>query len=220
MNPELFENMLNDYVDGELSAEEAREFEQYLAEHPEAQAELDSLRQLQNEARSLSKNVYPANELWGRIAAEIEPETLSRKEMHAGGAGRVPWRVLLPLAASLLLVFGVVYQSTQTTPTNRTQVNVTDHTEESPDTYHLAVKEYEEARAELVAALEKRLETMSPEIRETVEDNLLIIGGAVKEIQVALEGNPEDSQLMWMLVATQKKELQLLEELVHLPAGA
>lgn len=217
MNPERFEIMLNDYVDDELSLDDRAEFEQYLSAHSEAQAVLDALLRLKGEAASLPRNVYPSNELWNRLSAEIESRPAQTQVPTTSPAF---WRMALPLAASLLMVFGLVYYATQTQQPESLSPVAVETAAEMPESYHAAVREYELAREELALALEERLETMSPGVRQTIEDNLAVMNGAMSEIRVALENNPTSPDLLWMLVATQRKELQLMQELANLPDGA
>lgn len=217
MNQDHFEIMLNDYVDGDLNPEEIRAFEKYLELTPEARMELEALLRLKNDTNALARNVHPPKELWEQIASKIEVRPVATVQNN-----NRYWRIALPLAASFLLALGLAYQvqNLDNSVSVQLKTQIVAPTPEMPQAYLEAVAEYKAARVELVDALEERLDTMSPKIRATVQENITVISGAVEEIRLALESNPDDSNLMWLLVATQKKELRFLEELLNLPAGA
>lgn len=71
-------------------------------------------------------------------------------------------------------------------------------------------------RDALQEAYEERADTMAPELREPVEENLGIIEGAVAELTVALGKNPEDPALKRMIVETYRNEIRLLKRALHL----
>lgn len=70
--------------------------------------------------------------------------------------------------------------------------------------------EYEEARAELLALLEERLEGLAPEEREIVVRNIEAIRGALEEIDTALQDNPDDPLLQELMLKTYQTELDVM----------
>ncbi len=68
-----------------------------------------------------------------------------------------------------------------------------------------------EARNELRAWLEQNRESLPPETLERIEANLQVIDESVDEIHTALEKNPESPELNRLLLATYRREVQLLQ---------
>lgn len=63
---------LNDYVDGELSADEMAAVEAILAHDVAAQAEVAFLRQLARDAAQLPKVMAPKHDLWAEVASGVD----------------------------------------------------------------------------------------------------------------------------------------------------
>ena len=111
-----FESKLSDYVRGELSAEEARQIETYLTEHPEAADDLEAVRTV----LALSADIgtaEPPDEIFATaranalkaIHAEAEDECKTQRTRFWQ---RLPRPVYLSGLAAMLagVVFGVLWQ--------------------------------------------------------------------------------------------------------------
>ena len=111
MDHERYEELKDAYVLGALPDEERREFERYLAAHPERQAEVDELGVFANLLAFSPQPQEPPPELRSRIMGVVEAEAAPRRErrrsMFAGireflSAGR------LAVAAAAVLVVGLL----------------------------------------------------------------------------------------------------------------
>jgi hypothetical protein len=71
-------------------------------------------------------------------------------------------------------------------------------------------------RDALQAAYDEHAETLDPELRAPVEENLGIIECAVAELSVALGDRPNDPMLKRMIVETYRNEIRLLKQALHL----
>lgn len=71
-------------------------------------------------------------------------------------------------------------------------------------------------RDALQTVYEERADSLDPELRAPVEENLGIIEGAVAELTVALGKNPDDPTLKRMIVETYRNEIRLLKRALHL----
>lgn len=68
-----FEDLISDYIEGELSQAKRREFDLYLIDHPELQAQVDSMKSMLSSLKGLpSKKTSPAfvNNLMARVELE------------------------------------------------------------------------------------------------------------------------------------------------------
>ena len=111
-------DQLNDYFDGELSAEDAIAVERHLAECPACRESLSRLGSLVKDVRRLSSHTEPSRDLWPGIRDRLTagPDGQSSIDVAADGGTApdgsapplariipMPRRWLLPAAASLLL---------------------------------------------------------------------------------------------------------------------
>lgn len=92
---------LNDYVDRELSAADARAIEAHVAGCADCRAALASLESLLAQARELPREVEPARNLWPTIHSEVE-------RPRSPSASILRWLVPLAAAAAILLLAALV----------------------------------------------------------------------------------------------------------------
>jgi anti-sigma-K factor RskA len=108
MNNERFEDLKDAYVLDALPEEERRKFEEFLAAHPERQAEIDELGAVAGLLAFSPEEQEPAPELRERIMevveAEAAPRSESRGSVFARLAGYIGARGLALGAAALLIV--------------------------------------------------------------------------------------------------------------------
>ena len=111
MNDEIFEDLKDAYVLDALPEEERRSFEEYLATHPERQAEIDELGAVAGLLAFAPQEQEPSPELRRRVMEVVEAEAAPRRErqesafarfvQYVGGKG-------LALGAAALLVIGLL----------------------------------------------------------------------------------------------------------------
>jgi anti-sigma-K factor RskA len=111
MPNERFEDLKDAYVLGALPEEERRSFEDYLAAHPERQAEIDELGAVAGLLAFSPQEQEPSQELRSRIMEVVEAEGEPRRV----GRGSVTERIAdslsvknLALGAAVLLVIGLL----------------------------------------------------------------------------------------------------------------
>ena len=93
------------YIDGDLSAERAREIEARLREDPKLRAEYELLCHVQNRLRQ--RPPQPSPGLWEGVHARIREESLWRSLVWAG-------KRLVPLAAAAAVVLMVLIDNADT----------------------------------------------------------------------------------------------------------
>ncbi len=77
---------------------------------------------------------------------------------------------------------------------------------------------YLDTRNELLDALEARKHEVSGETMDVVMDNLLLIDQAMDRIAEALGEDPENEFLMKQLVGAYRRQIDLLQRAVRMPA--
>lgn len=111
MNSERFEDLKDAYVLGALPEEERLSFEDYLAAHPERQAEIDELGALAGLLAFSPQEQVPSPELRSRVMeiveAEAEPRRVRRRSALAKVGDYLGVRTLA-LGAAALLVIGLL----------------------------------------------------------------------------------------------------------------
>jgi anti-sigma-K factor RskA len=108
MNHERFEDLRDAYVLGALPEEERRSFEDYLAAHPERQAEIDELGAVAGLIAFSPQEQEPSPALRSRVMevveAEAEPRRVRRRSTFARIGDYLSVRNLALGAAALLVV--------------------------------------------------------------------------------------------------------------------
>src|ERR687894_1990704 len=111
MNNERFEDLKDAYVLGALPEEERSSFEDYLAAHPERQAEIDELGAVAGLLAFSPQEQEPSPELRSRIMALVEAEAAPRSDARRSVSARIGDYLsvrALALGAAALLVIGLL----------------------------------------------------------------------------------------------------------------
>jgi hypothetical protein len=136
---------------------------------------------------ALTRSIPPPHDLWRAIDARIAPQQRSRWTELSMAAG---------IAAMLTALLFHALGSGQSEP-------------------QWAAQQLEGAYQPLrVAAMQRyrsQADLLDPALRQTVEENLLIIDRALDEIRVALAVRPNDPALRQMLQWTYDQELAVIE---------
>ena len=206
----------DDYLDGLLDVAEAEELRKHLADCPVCADEFESVRGLREKAAALPRSLEPSRDLWPAIVARISESKLVRPRF-----GR---RALLAAAAAVVVISSVVTAYY----IGRSQAVVTAESPElvvsGPSEVLLAsfeglgVDDYLTTRAELLEALEARQHELSPETMDVVMKNLLLIDQAMDRIAEALGEDPENEFLMKQLAGAYRRQIDLLQRAVCMPA--
>lgn len=216
MNCSEIIDRLDDYLDGRLDTAEADELRRHLASCSGCTDELDSIRDLRERAAALPRSLEPSRDLWPGIASRISEAQVVR--------GRFGRRAFLAAAAAVLIVTSVVTayligRSQAVVIAESPEVAASGTSEVLLASFEgLGVDNYLATRAELMAALEARSHELSPETMGVVMDNLLLIDQAMDRIAAALGEDPENEFLMKQLAGAYRRQIDLLQRAVRLPA--
>jgi predicted anti-sigma-YlaC factor YlaD len=206
---------LDDYVDGLLAESEAGTVREHLASCEPCRREEALLRQILAEASSLPRERALERDLWPGIAAAIRPA-----EIRPFVARPRTIRFLLPALAAAAVVVAAISVFLSGSPTGPAGGLLGTPIPVSTGRGHVDLLDaeagYARATDELMAALAKRGDSLSPETRQTVERNLAVIDQALKEIRDALQKEPDNPELNRMLTATHRKKVDVLRRVVRL----
>jgi anti-sigma factor RsiW len=206
--PEI-DDRLDDYVDGTLPEGEFQEVELHLASCPACRDEERRLRSILAQAHALPREVAPGRDLWAGIAERIQEERRARRR------GWATWG----LAAAAVLVVGVSLRVLHSVdPAARPAPPAVGTTPAALEATSIgaAEQDYQQAATALLAALQERRQTLSPEALASVEKNLVAIDQALDEVRAALGRDPGNPELTRMLVSTHRKKVETLRRVVRL----
>jgi hypothetical protein len=206
---------LDDYVDGSLSPDERGRVEEHLAGCAACREELEALRGLLDSAAGLAREIEPGHDLWPSIEGR-----LARAEPAVARGG---WRsqAWVGLAAAAALVAAVTIQVSRQadSPETAGAEPVEPVAVEAAASFSVISEEVrvrnglQQVREDLLRSIIERRESLDPETQELVDRNLELIDQAVAEIYQALEENPENQRLEFLLAATYQREVEFLKKM-------
>ena len=211
-----FTSRTDEYLDGRLQPEDEEAFRHHLAECSGCAGEANAVRDLRQRAAQLPRSFDPPRDLWPEIATRIAAETVMR--------GRFGRRALMAAAAVVLIAGSVVTayllgRSQASAIVENGQVIETGPSEIVLASFEeLGVDDYVVTRSELLGALEARSDDLSPETLAVLTANLKVIDDAMGKIAEALGEEPGNEFLMRQLAAAYRRQINLLETAVRLPA--
>jgi anti-sigma factor RsiW len=209
---------LDDYVDGALGGAALHEVELHLAGCAECAGEERRLSALLAGAAALPREVSPPRDLWPGIAERIA----AARPRPVAPVVRRTWSwspALLAAAAAVLVALGAsllrVWPPATRAPESGT--GVAQEAAWTTDASLLAAeREYEQATAQLMAALEARKASLPPATVSAVESDLRTIDAALHQVRSALRQDPGNAQLSRMLASTHQKKVDVLQRIVRL----
>ena len=216
MNCSEFASHVDGYLDGRLRPEDEEALRNHIAECPACAEEADAVKDLRQRAARLPRSLDPPRDLWPEIATRITAETVVQ--------GRFVRRALMAAAAVALIAGSVVTaylvgrSHVGTTVENRQMIETGPSEIVLASFQELGVADYLVTRSGLFGALEVRSDDLSPETLEVLMTNLKVIDDAMEKIAEALEEEPDNEFLMKQLAAAYRRQINLLETAVRLPA--
>ena len=211
---------LDDYLDGELGEAEFQEVELHLAGCAACREEERGLRAVVALAAALPRRQEPSRDLWPEIADEIARGR--RFTLLRTAATRSAWYWTAGLAAAAAVV-AVLWMAPRGTPEGPAVAGPSPGAVAQPAAYGggitglaQAERDYERATAELMAALDTRRASLSPETTASIDENLRVIDQALAEIRAALTTDPDSMRLGRMLTSTHEKKIETLRRVLKL----
>lgn len=218
MTCEDVRDRLDDYVDGELAQSERDVLASHLTGCSACREQERGLRKLLAEAAALARETAPARELWPGIAERLRPALLAFPRRSTS------FRPLTLAAAAAVLIAlssGVTWRVARRPP-----APVASRFATAPTVALVALtpaadlldaeREYASATSDLLAAIEARRDSLSPEAASAVALNMRVIDAALKSLRVALRSQPGNPELTQLLASTHKRKLEALRRVVRL----
>jgi hypothetical protein len=184
-----------------------------------------SLDPLDSLLAEVPRDAQPSRDLWPEIKAQL----IAKSARAATPLTSQRWfqlaaAVTLVIASSLITFF--VVQSSMQTEVVQARQDVAQQLQPvlpaMPvrfDGHEGLGKGYEEARAQLDAEYEKRIQNLPPVVRAKVERDVADLRRSAREISATLAQYPTDPLLQDLLVSTYQRELQLMSEVNTLVAS-
>lgn len=213
--------LLDDYADGALAAGGAARVDDHLAGCPGCAAELEGLRRLLALAADLPREIAPSRDLWPTVAPHVAG---AAKVVHVRFNGS--WRRRLAAAAAVVAAVGsllIAYSLGRQHIGVRSALAPVASPLAVPaslggTSFAVAEAELIDARDQLLAALDARRSSMSPDTQQVVDDSLQLIDEAIARISVALVDDPLNPKLANRLAGAYRTQIEFLQRATALPA--
>ena len=217
MNCELYDDLLDDYVDGvratdHPSDERFAAFEQHLARCTRCQALVADLTRIRRAASTLDEHIAPPR-LWARIASSIDEQQRQPWWQRQLGGVFSAWVPAAAVAAiALLLVAGGwnAWNRSRVEPPQQAGVPQPEG-ESIPAEQH-----YEQAIAGLQQLADAQNGALDPETRAVLTKNLAVIDRAIDESRAALAQEPASTLAQESLLDALETKVALLQDTVAL----
>jgi predicted anti-sigma-YlaC factor YlaD len=222
MTCELVAEKLDEYVDGDLDEATFQEMELHLGGCAECRQQEKELRALVAEAAALPREIEPGRDLWPELAERLRGAEGMR--LVGRPAARVLSPVALAAAASVVLALSAglwvrsrhAPDATPGAPGQGTLQPVAAVSVAPGAELLEAEREYARATADLMAAIDSRKDSLTPETREVLDANLKTIDEALAQVRAALRRDPGNGALTHLLTSTHQKKLDALQRVVRL----
>ena len=160
---------------------------------------------LMADAARLTQAVTPERDLWPGIESSISAPPERRG---------LPWyaqaaAVLLLVGGSSAVTYIVTKQDVNVSPVATNGSLVLESASWGGE-FEMSI-DYKVARRSLREQLDEELQSLSPEARADVEQNLQVIRDAITEINAALEAEPDNVHLQGLLLRTYREELAVMQ---------
>ena len=205
MNCAQILNKLDDYVDGRLDDPARKEVERHVHQCLDCAKALEELRALQRAVAELPREITPSRDLFPEIRASLGASSRSRWTLWAGIAAGF---VLLALALRIGLLPPADLQPNSRSESRAQPALRIDAS--AGEELAAAERQFLEASAELLDALERRRADLSPETRAVLDENLAIVDRAIAEVRAALETDPANLGNERSLQALYRQKLHFL----------
>lgn len=169
---------------------------------------------------SLPAGVEPPRDLWPGIEAAIA----SGRQQAAPKRSSLPWQWALAAGVAVAAV-SALFTWIAVAPPAPTQVAGVDTGTPAAaqpvsfDRYAQLGPEYVATRAQLLEEFRNRLDTLPPETRDRVKQDLAVIQRAADDIDAALAEDPASRLLNQLLLSTYQQELNFYARVAGAPTG-
>ncbi len=203
---------LDDYVDGQLPEDDARELREHVESCCTCREEEAAARVLASHVAGLPKSVPPARELWPGIAVRLDALEAPRRAWKF----RVNGLALLTAAATLAVIAAGAYSFLEGGAARRDGPAPGIVLSSTPAACLGSDAGLEQAQAEQLAALRDCEKALAPQTIRIVRENLDILDAASRTLCSAIEEDPANPHLMLRWMALQQRKIGMLAAVVRL----
>lgn len=209
------QELLDDYVDGDLSESESQKVRDHLKACAACAQSEAELRALLHRAAQLPAEIDASRDLWPGIRDTIasgsaRPVPARRSAVATGWMAAAA--VLLVLLSSAVTLWVVRHRVSTPVPRPSPASELVALRASEPD--------YIQARKALMAALDQRRRHLSPQTVTIIEQNLAAMDRALHAMKSALDKDPGNRGLAVLIESTYRQEIQLLMQAASLPTNA
>lgn len=201
-------------VDGTLEEREATAVRRHLASCAGCRREEARHVDLSARVAALPRGIEPARDLWPAIEARLDAGATATHEARGARAprGTFAW---FAAAAAVMLTAAIVWSISDRdtrfgAPTSPLAVSEDPAAGAMLATYREAEDAFLATKRAVLAEIEARRADLDPETLRIVLDNLEVMERASLEIREALERDPSNPSLRRMLVASYRRQSDLL----------
>jgi hypothetical protein len=218
MNCDIYDDLLEDYVDGVGATDHGGRFaafEQHLAGCVRCQALVADLTSIRLTASTLDEHIPPPR-LWARIASSIDEQQRRPWWQRQLGAFSAWMPAAVATSITVLLAAGVwtVWQQRRVEAPQQVAAPVSE-TESVPAEQH-----YEQAIAGLQQLADAQNASLDPQTRAVLTKNLAVIDRAINESRAALVQEPASTLAQESLLDALETKVSLLQDTVALASDS
>jgi hypothetical protein len=219
MNCQLFDDVLDDYVDGVRVGEHRDDerfaaFAQHLTECAPCRALVTDLTSIKVAVSRLDEHV-PSPRLWAKIASSIEQRQRQPWWQRELGGGFSAWIPATAAASVVILLFAAAWDGWNHRRTELPPPPSSADVQPIPAEQH-----YERAIAGLQQVADAQNAVLDPETLAVVRKNLAVIDRAIDESRAALVREPASTLAQESLLDALESKVTLLQDTVALSSDA
>jgi len=220
MNHQDIKDRLNDHVDGSLQDDERDQVESHLESCAECSLELRQLRSLLARAEDLPRAIEPPQNLWREIERQIQPATVVtvspaqpsfasrfRQWILVGTLGAAAAAVVFVLTSTKDPVGGSGVANREASPSQSPASSDPDYV---PSLVQALEYQCMGAGKQLLASTKETESQFVLAAATAFEADVHQLDLAISETRAALEENPQDAQLLRMLMSRYQRKLSVL----------
>jgi anti-sigma factor RsiW len=217
MNCELFDDLLDECVDGARPADHRSDerftaFERHLAECARCQAVIADLTSIRLAASTLDEQVPPPR-LWAKIASSIDEQQRQPWWQRQFGAAFSAWVPAAVAASVAVLLLAGAWNAWRQTPAETPQQSSAPSSALEPVP---AEQHYEQAIAGLQQLADAQNAALDPTTRAVLTRNFAVIDRAINESRAALAEEPASTLAQESLLDALETKVALLQDTVAL----
>ena len=208
-------NMLNEYLDGELSPAESARMDAHFEACPDCRAELEALRELIGKAGDLPASVLPGRDLWPGIDARLEDRSVVTGDFRRKRTFSF-WHSRPALAAAATVILIILSMLGSLRPWEQEVISSASEQVAVISTFARIDRASDRVSRNLLTRFDRHGNVAATEANDVLTRNIGIIDGAIADIRSALQTDPTNTRLAQMLRSEYQRKMDLLRTVADL----